>query len=121
MGVFPRDSSPYLREFRRKPLKTLNGKVDKRDRGLNLHMQSTSFERYRSATGGAYFSGEGVVLEKKVPRHGREHFDFCFPETIMRNRALKPTDSVPFILIFFLCWHSQHMLVLGVMSKSLGP
>ena len=35
-GVFLRDPSPYIREFRRKTRKTPNGKVDKRDRGLNL-------------------------------------------------------------------------------------
>ena len=35
MGVFIRDPSPYLPEFRRKPQKTSNGLVDKRDRGLN--------------------------------------------------------------------------------------
>ena len=34
--VFLRDNSPYLCEFRRKPWKTPNGKVDKRDQGLNL-------------------------------------------------------------------------------------
>ena len=34
--VFQRDSSPYLSKFRRKPRKTPNGKVDKRDRGMNL-------------------------------------------------------------------------------------
>ena len=33
---FLRDPSPYLPEFRRKPRKTPNGYVDKRDRGLNL-------------------------------------------------------------------------------------
>ena len=36
VGVFLRDPSPYLHEFRRKPQKTLNGCVDKRDRGMNL-------------------------------------------------------------------------------------
>ena len=36
VGVFLKDPSPYLREFRRKTRKTLNGEVDKRDRGLNL-------------------------------------------------------------------------------------
>ena len=36
VGVFLRYPSPYLREFRRKPRKTPNGWVDKRDRGLNL-------------------------------------------------------------------------------------
>ena len=36
VGVFPRDPSPYLSEFRRNPRKTPNGEVDKRDRGLNL-------------------------------------------------------------------------------------
>ena len=34
-GVFLRDPSPYLREFRRKPRKTPNDWVDKRDRELN--------------------------------------------------------------------------------------
>ena len=36
VGVSLRDPSPYLSEFRRKPRKTTNGWVDKRDRGLNL-------------------------------------------------------------------------------------
>ena len=36
VGVFLRDSSPYLREFRRKPLKTSNDYVDNRDWGLIL-------------------------------------------------------------------------------------
>ena len=31
LGYFLRDLSPYLREFRRKPWKTPNGQVDKRD------------------------------------------------------------------------------------------
>ena len=35
-GVFLRDPNRYLREFQRKPPKTPNGYVDKRDRGLNL-------------------------------------------------------------------------------------
>ena len=35
VGVFQRDSSPYLREFRRKPRKTPNGLVDMRDRGMD--------------------------------------------------------------------------------------
>ena len=35
VGVFLRDTSPYLREFWRKPRKTMNGFVDKRDRELN--------------------------------------------------------------------------------------
>ena len=34
LRVFLRDPSPYLREFPRKPRKTPNGQVDKRDRGL---------------------------------------------------------------------------------------
>ena len=34
-GVFLRDSSPYLREFWRKPRKKPNDLVDKRDSGLN--------------------------------------------------------------------------------------
>ena len=36
VGVFLREPSPYFRELRRKPRKTLNAYVDKRDRGLNL-------------------------------------------------------------------------------------
>ena len=36
LGVFLRDPSRYLREFRRKPRKTPNDKVDNRYRGLNL-------------------------------------------------------------------------------------
>ena len=36
MGVFLRDPSPYLREFGRKPRKTPNDKINKRDRGLSL-------------------------------------------------------------------------------------
>ena len=36
LGAFLRDSRTYLREFRRKPRKTLSSQVDKRDRGLNL-------------------------------------------------------------------------------------
>ena len=36
VGGFLRDPSPYLREFKRKPLKIPNGLVYKRDRGLNL-------------------------------------------------------------------------------------
>ena len=36
VGVFLRHPSLYLREFRRKPRKTPNGLVDKRDQGLNL-------------------------------------------------------------------------------------
>ena len=35
LGVFLKDPSPYLREFRRKPRKTPNGQVDKLDRGFN--------------------------------------------------------------------------------------
>ena len=42
--VFLMDHSPNLREFRRKPLKTPNSWVDKRDRGLNPALPSTSFE-----------------------------------------------------------------------------
>ena len=34
VGVFLRDPSPYLREFRRKPRKTPNGLVNKRNRGI---------------------------------------------------------------------------------------
>ena len=36
VGVFLGDSSQYLHEFRRKPRKTPNGWIDKRDRSLNL-------------------------------------------------------------------------------------
>ena len=36
VGVFLRGPNAYLLEFRRKPRKTPNDKVDKRDRGLNL-------------------------------------------------------------------------------------
>ena len=41
VGVFIRDSSSYLKEFRRKPQKIPNGLVDKCDRRLN---KATSFE-----------------------------------------------------------------------------
>ena len=44
VGVFLRDISPYLREFRRKPRKIPN---DKRDRGLNLAPPVFQDERYR--------------------------------------------------------------------------
>ena len=36
MEIFLRDPSPYLRKFQRKPRKTPNSQVDKRDWGLNL-------------------------------------------------------------------------------------
>ena len=36
VGVFLRDPSKFLREFRRKPRKTPNGKVDKRYQDLNV-------------------------------------------------------------------------------------
>ena len=36
LGVFLRDPSPYLREFRRKPRKTPKCNINKCDRGLNL-------------------------------------------------------------------------------------
>ena len=35
VGVFLSDPGPYLREFERKPPKTLNSYDDKRDQGLN--------------------------------------------------------------------------------------
>ena len=44
MGVFLRDPSPHLCKFWRKPLKTSNGLVDKRDRGLNLALPSPNLE-----------------------------------------------------------------------------
>ena len=50
VGVFLRDPSPYLREFRRKPRKTPNGYVDKRDQGLNLAPPVYQF--LSAATGG---------------------------------------------------------------------
>ena len=49
-GVFLRDPSPYLREFRRKPRKTPNGQVDKRDRGMNL--APPIYQILSEATGG---------------------------------------------------------------------
>ena len=45
MGIFLKDPSPYLCEYRRKPLKTPKGYVDKRDRGLNLAPPVYHFER----------------------------------------------------------------------------
>ena len=36
VGIFLRDPSPHVRAFRRKPRKTPNDYVDKRDRGLKL-------------------------------------------------------------------------------------
>ena len=54
--VFLRDSSTYLREFRRKPMNAPNGWVDKRDRGLNLEPAVYQFrEQNLSATGGAIY------------------------------------------------------------------
>ena len=43
-GVFLRDLSMYLLEFRRKTRKTPNGQVNKCDWGLNQHLSSTSFQ-----------------------------------------------------------------------------
>ena len=36
VGIFLKDPSPYLYEFRKKSRKTPKGWVDKRDRGMNL-------------------------------------------------------------------------------------
>ena len=44
VGVFQRDPSPYLSEFRSKPRKTPNGYVDKRELVLNRHLPSTSLK-----------------------------------------------------------------------------
>ena len=44
VGVFLCNSSPYLLEFQRKPRKTPNNEVDKRDRGLNLAPPVFQFE-----------------------------------------------------------------------------
>ena len=49
--IFLWDPSPYLFEFPRKPWKTLNGQVDKRDRGMNL--ASPVYQFLSGDTGGA--------------------------------------------------------------------
>ena len=52
--VFLRDPNPYLREFWRKPRKTPNGQVDKRDQEPNpVPLVDQFWEENRSATGGA--------------------------------------------------------------------
>ena len=43
-GVFLRYPGPYLRKFWRNLRKTLNGQVDKRDRGSNWLLPFISFE-----------------------------------------------------------------------------
>ena len=54
MGIFLRDPAPYLLVFRDKPRKNPNGKVEKRDRGMNLVPAVSQFSAYkRSVTGGA--------------------------------------------------------------------
>ena len=53
MGVFLRDLRPYLCEFWRKPRKTPNAQVNKRDRGLNLTSPVYQLPaQNHSATGG---------------------------------------------------------------------
>ena len=53
VGVFLRDPSPYLRKFRRKPWKTFNGYVNKRDWLLNLALPIYQFRAQKCpATGG---------------------------------------------------------------------
>ena len=47
-GVFLREPSPYLRQFRRKPRKTPKGQVYKRDRGLNLALPVYQFSERRT-------------------------------------------------------------------------
>ena len=44
VGIFLRNPSPYLREFRRKPQKTPNDQVKKRDQGLNLATPVSQFQ-----------------------------------------------------------------------------
>ena len=51
MGAFLRYPRLYLHEFRTKARKTPNGKVDKRDRGMNLAPPVCQF--LSAATGGA--------------------------------------------------------------------
>ena len=58
LGVFLSNPSPYLREFGRKPWKTPNGLVNKRDRGLILAPPVHKlWAQNRSTTGRALFYG----------------------------------------------------------------
>ena len=45
VGIFLRDPSPYLREFRRKPLKIQNGYAISVTKNWARHLKSTCFER----------------------------------------------------------------------------
>ena len=56
LGVFLRDPSPYLRNFRRKPLQTSNGQVNMCDGELNLAppIYYQFWKQNRSATGGVW-------------------------------------------------------------------
>ena len=53
LEVVLRDPNLYLPEYRRKPRKTLNGYVDKRDQKLNPRPSSTNLSLNHSATGKA--------------------------------------------------------------------
>ena len=78
VGVFLRDPNPYLREFRRKPRKTPDSQVDKRDRGLNpWHLSSSHFEkRYHTATSGTFFNG--IILCNIEIYSQNNRICFCF-------------------------------------------
>ena len=51
VGFLLSDPSPYLREFQRKPRKTLKDYVDKRDRGMSL--APLVYQFLNAATSGA--------------------------------------------------------------------
>ena len=81
VGVFLRDSNPYLREFRRKPRKTPSDWVDKRDRESKPAPPIYQFWALnRSATGRV---GKGVRLWLLN--------DYCTKSSIWRCYKLKKT------------------------------
>ena len=61
-SVFLRDPNPYLHEFRRKPRKTPNGQVDKRDWELNSVPPVYQLRaQNHSATGGGEYKKEMIL------------------------------------------------------------
>ena len=83
VGVFLRDPSPYLREFWRKPRKTPNGYVDKRDQ--RLKPASPIYPFFESRTS-----------QRLVRRLFIERVHFLLSISYMHTRKFNCTNSFKF-------------------------
>ena len=82
VGVFLRDSTPYLCEFRRKPWKTPNGLVDKRKLGLNLALPVYQlWVQYHSST-------------SRAEEWGRRRRDVCMEKCILLKIISAVTSKI---------------------------